>query len=784
MFLKARPLRRFVAFAALAVAILIAVLTGAQAFQQSAEQQAQVSTGRADYLLALPLFEPSGEDLGISNSDVLLAMREAGAVNARVAFESYQVPIDGHSGLWMNLSEHDWSANPFPDRYSLVSGRFPAEPGEVAISQGLVSALGEEGSIALAGGTLELDVVGVILDDANRSGPLGLVAPGTWQKAGSSSGSFDVTATRMFYWDSAEPPQRVVEAVAEELRVVLAEPPPLEDLLSEVSAHRALHDPSLYSELAVLILAAPAAVGLIGGWAGTRFIRRIRDTLLAIGIARTALAGIGAILGSALAAGIGGAGAGLLLGLAIRPVLDAFSNRGLGPIYGLELFIPLVVGALVVGASLGTLNIVKRDSDRARVEGGGFVPTFAQVLPGVSLILFFGGVFSAQSSDLNVRFLAPFLFGSAVVILAPLILGFAQHIRADSLPVTLAFRQLSANRRGASWATVGLASILMLSFSTLLVNYSVVATANEEAFSRVPEGQAQLVPPPSVSESDALRIIEGIDEYAGLSDAILLGTATGVLGSNDGAIMIVEGPRDVERLLEVSLSSTEADAMERGALLRFKGPALEEETVRLRAGESVVVPVVRISDKTAKYSTFGALITQQAADELGLSAGQSFWVYTDISDAQRQLLDEAPTALGFDPLWLIMYEPPAVRSEPPVTLFMGFSAGLLGSLLIAYYSSVTTRNLRPTLAALQSVGVRSRWLSTVSLVQVGAVVAAAVVFALIGAVVATLLSTQTWLTNAEFHVPWASLGLLLATVVVGALVSQLVARRRLSYSER
>ena len=710
-------------------------------------------------------------------------MREAGAADPRSGFEVGQVPIDGHPDVWMNLSEQDWAADPFPGRYVLIDGRLPTTPGEVAISHGLVEALGR-GPISLAGGGLYLTIVGVIRDDANRAAPLGLVAPGTWNSTGLTSGTFDMSATRLLYWSSEEPPLQVVKAIASVLNDAGVQPLPMDELLMSVTDHRAFHAARLYSELGVLILLGPIAAGLIGGWSGSRFVRRIRDTLLKIGIPRTALAGATAIMGSALFASLVGVGIGLLAGVALRPLLDAFSNRWLGPIYGFDTFVPLVVGAMLVGSGLGMMNIVKRVSERPRAERRNFVPSFAQLLPAISLLLVFVGVFCAQHSDLNTRFLAPYIFGSAVVILAPLALGLARRVRTNSLPVTLAFRQLGTERRGASWVTVGLASLLMLSFSTLLVNYSVVATANEQTLSRVPEGQAQLTPPPSVSKDETFELRDKISDYVGVADPVSLGFAAGRSESGDGPIMIVQTPRDVERLLGVTLQSSEIGAMEKGALLRFKEPSMISETVQLDAGGNVTVPVVQITETVASNTIFGGLITQATADRLQMLTGHSMWVYADVSEEQLRLIAEAPSALGFDPRWLVTYEPPMMRTEPPVTLFMGFSAGLLASLLVAYYSSTTTRNLRPTLAALHAVGVRPKWLTTVSMAQLGVVILTAAVFAWLGAVIATLLSTQTWITSAQLHIPWASVGLLLATLVAGALISQLFAARRLSYIER
>jgi hypothetical protein len=788
LFSKARPLRRFVAVATVVVAFVIAALTGAQAFQQSAEQQAQGSTGRADYLLALPIPERSGQQTTVSGSLVVAAMREAGAEHSRSGFDVYQVPIDGHTALWMNLTEDDWTTDPFPNRYLLVSGRLPSKPGEVAISERLAESLAQE-PISLAGGALNLVVVGVIRDDTNRAAPLGLVAPGTWQTAGVSSGTFDLSATRLLYWSSEEPPRQVVEAIASELIDMGAEPPQIDDLLAGVFNHQAFHEARLYSELGVLILLTPCAVGLIGGWAGTRFIRRIRHTLLSIGIARTALAGSIALVLSALVAGFAGVGLGLLAGAALRPVLDIFSNRWLGPVYGLESFVPMVITALLVGTGLGTINIAKRDSERPLTERSSterrrFVPSFAQLTPAASLLLVFAGIFCAQSSDLNTRFLAPFLFGSAVVIVAPLALGLTQRVRTKSLPVALAFRQLTSDRRGAAWATVGLASLLMLSFSTLLVNYSVVATSNEQALSRVPEGQAQLVPPPTVAEDDIATLIIQINDYAGVSAPVRLEVASGRLETVEGPIMIVATPRDGERLLGLSLLPGEISAMDEGALFLFNDPRVKKETVRLDTGETVSLPVVQSSETVANHSTWSGLITQKTADDLQLSSGVVTWVYPDVSERQLRALAETPGVLAFDPRWMIAYEPPAVRTEPPVTLFIGFSAGLLASLLVAYYSSAITRNLRPTLAALRSVGVRPTWLTIVTMVQVGVVILTAVLFAWLGAIVATILSTQTWITNVQLHIPWISVGVLLATLVAGALVSQLFSMRRLVYSER
>ena len=196
--------------------------------------------------------------------------------------------------------------------------------------------------------------------------------------------------------------------------------------------------------------------------------------------------------------------------------------------------------------------------------------------------------------------------------------------------------------------------------------------------------------------------------------------------------MIVATPREGERLLGLSLLPSEISAMDEGALFLFNEPRLKNETVRLDTGETVSLPVVQSSESVANHSTWSGLITQKTADDLKLSSGQVTWVYPGVSETQLRALAETPSVLAFDPRWMIAYEPPAVRTEPPVTLFIGFSAGLLASLLVAYYSSAITRNLRPTLAALQSVGVRPTWLTIVTMVQVGVVILTAVLFAWLG----------------------------------------------------
>jgi hypothetical protein len=61
------------------------------------------------------------------------AARSAGADDVMVALVSLDMPVAGRK-QHVTLREGDWGSRPFPDRYELVSGRWGARAGEVAVT--------------------------------------------------------------------------------------------------------------------------------------------------------------------------------------------------------------------------------------------------------------------------------------------------------------------------------------------------------------------------------------------------------------------------------------------------------------------------------------------------------------------------------------------------------------------------------------------------------------------------------------------------------------------------
>lgn len=762
---------------------IVALTMIAQGFQQSSDQLAAAANGRFDYALAWPGEEELGEPGNApAGKDIARAMVAAGADEALVGFVAYQIPLDEKPGTWTNLIELDWPADPFPSRFTVLEGRLPEQPGEVAVSSVLRESIPGD-NLSLADARLSLRVVGVIEDSTGRDAPLGLLSPGTWRSATGGDSLQGLSGAQAFFWNSNDGPATVTSAIGSVFLAASVEMPAMAQTEQAVSSRREIiaQEPTLYSELGVLLIVLPAVAGYISGWAGARFVRRSRDTLMQIGITETRTPAAVAIVGtSALAAALGiivGIGAGFVG----RAILDGTHYREIGPIYGLTALIPISIGLLIVGLVLGMATVrPARKGNRVVHEGPRYGPLL-QFSPAVSAAFVFAGVFVGQSADLNVRLLSPFLVGLAVVCLIPFALLLVQQINAKTPSVHLALQRLRADRKGASFVAFGLGSIMLLSFSTLVINYSAVASDNARIFAQVPPGQVQFAP---ITQDDTSGLREAIESYVGVAHPILLSMASAATELNSGPIGIVDSPDDLERLLGATLSDDVRAQMLAGGVVRHFDISATTETLRLDDGSTIPIAVAPLPEAVDAYQQYAGFITSAVASELDLTIVNPTWVYVGLTGEQSSLFAEAAVRLEVPADWLRVHEAPNLRTEPPVIMLIALIAGVLGAVLIAYYASAMTRSLRPTLAALRAIGISSRWLRIVLVVQVGVVAVTATFVAFVAAAIATYVSTITWLTTAQLYIPWGSIGLLVAVVILGALLALVLAGRKLSVAER
>jgi len=782
-FARAKPVRRAATLILVVVATVISLIMVVQSTQTSGEQSAMALVGNSDYSLRLPTPLVLGADQATSNDDVLAAMRDAGATSAHAGYFVGQVPVDGQPELDPNLWELDWNSDPFPKRFTLRSGHLPIEPGDVAISTTLADNLPEGAKgISLAAGTFELRVVGVVSDDTQRDASFGLVAPGTWDSAAELEvDRSGVAGAREFYWDDDTAPDLMVDVIVDTLKASDAALT-VDETLPAVADRAGLEaDKSrLYSELTVLLLLAPFAAALIGSFIGSRFVVRIRATLFQIGVSRTRLAGVVSIGGTAALASVAGIGVGIALGLAVRPILDNFSTKALGPVYGLETIAPSLVAVTIVGVSFGMLRLSGGSIEPRRVRAG-WIPSLGQVLPTISIVLVIAGLICAQSSDLNIRFASAYLIGFAVVVLAPVGITLLALLRPSSPPVLLALRRVKAELKHSGWTAIAVASILMLSFSLSTIFYSAVESANAQAAAKVPPGQVHLTIPEATPDGEGLRV--SFEEYADLGEPVEFARAEMSPELSDGAIIIVDGRQELERLLDISLSGSQAAAFESGSVLRPKPSPGGVEAFSTGA-ESFELPLVQVEGVDPSFARYGGFAIKSLVDDLGVATTQSTFAYLSVTSAQQLRVDAAPDALNFNPGWIREYQPPKLRSEPPEMILIAIVAGLVAGLLMAYFAASNTRALRPNLAALRSIGVRPIWLTSVVGVQIGAVLVVSVTFALLAALVASYSAFRLWMTSVQLHIPWLSISLLAAALLVMAASATLAAGKRLNAVER
>ena len=181
-FMRTRPMRRSAAIGFVTAAALMVVFVSLQGFSQSSEQVVQRDLGRFDARAGL------GEGFGLGPGEAgatraaTTAADRAGASDAMVLLESFDVaPAIGDPPPVTTFQEADWASRPFPDRYSLIDGRWPDKPGEAILTPSLADATKHDKVVPVLSGNEKLRVVGRVTDRYATASSKILAAPGTWR---------------------------------------------------------------------------------------------------------------------------------------------------------------------------------------------------------------------------------------------------------------------------------------------------------------------------------------------------------------------------------------------------------------------------------------------------------------------------------------------------------------------------------------------------------------------------------------------------------------------------
>ncbi|GLZ35257.1 hypothetical protein Lesp02_74440 [Lentzea sp. NBRC 105346] len=495
-------------------------------------------------------------DLGRFDAKVDTEESLAGSMVALSSLDIRPPVVDAPATKYVEM---DWTADPFPARYQLVSGRWPSRPNEVVVNNNHKLPTG-------------LRSVGVVRDRFSGWNTI-LAAPGTWATLGTGG------VTRTVYWNG---------------------PAAAGDALGTVVT-RDSHEPRSWIErfplaywipaLTLPLLTVLAIFGLTLAWA-----RRTRTLLHAIGVRQTSVAiaatawtMIWTVLGSA--AGVG-------IGLVVRAIIARDRVEPLSPLPGLTEPVSQILVCTLAACALyfraktpaGTASTARRCL--AILLGGVIVLQVAQT----------GGVVGAMLLTATV--------GAVVLLLAPDVVRYLAGLLPQRDPrLRLGGNQLRA--RGASAVAVLTAA---LAPALAMITFLATDIANQEAKAIPDAAPHQIVvsgrngigyaPPPEVVAAVTTKISGPVIRTRYLADRRLL---------------VVDRVEDVAALDNRTLTPAETDGLNRGRILTFTDPTWQATVSGVMLGDvtdgtPAAVVFVNVPDDDA-------IKAQQAVLDAGLGHG-------------------------------------------------------------------------------------------------------------------------------------------------------------------
>ncbi|WP_306214340.1 hypothetical protein [Actinoplanes sp. RD1] len=740
-----------------------------------------------------------------------------GARDVTVVLSATDVQVATTPVRTFTMLETSWAAEPYPARYRLLSGRWPAAPGEVAVTDTADLPATPGTTLPVLGGGATLRIVGTV-DDRYATTTNLLVAPGTWAGLDPGlAGRFPALGAQPFVlWnDAGAGPDAVVTALTDAVRRAreAGAPEASPDFVGQTVTLRAdLLDrpertwidktPAGYTIPALLL--PVAAVWLVFGL-GARSARRAVTRTVMVGVRpRTAVAATtAATLLWCLAATAAGLLAGLGIGSAARVVVAGVRDRPAGPVGGLLLpvlqFVALVVVTGVVAGGVRARSrsgVVRR---RLPVRTAARLRDARQLLTvatGCYAVLYAFGV----DSPAKAMMLAG-LVTAAVLLAVPELFRLLLRLLPEGGPRRrLARRQLAADPQRAM---AGLAVLTLLlggcaGFLTLLS--TMLRTADTQAYPDTLPGQVLLtdrasavLPPPAAVERIARAAAEphatGRAElrYAFLTDRNGDLAIAAARQGRIGNLLVLDSPEQVEQLVGHALTARQRAALTGGGLAVWADAPDPDTPARVeitddgrQVGLTAELPSAAVEAGLAgwRVGTDGVLLTDTATRlRLPVTAhGPVLWSGLDAAEATA--VQQAVERAGLDARTVQLYAAPPPPVPPAALVATAVASFLLVLAATLTATRAQTRVLRGYLATLIAVGISPSWGRQVLCYQLGALTLLATALAgVIALVPALVISVRV--TGFVLSVPWGQLAVLLASIYLATGLAALHALRRL-----
>ncbi len=388
------------------------------------------------------------------------------------------------------VREADWSRTPFPARYSLATGAWADEPGEVVVAvrdPGTAPRPGE--TVDLLSGRMPLTVVGVAEDRFTADTPTLLTGPDTWSAVPADTAALfpAVSAYPVVFWDGSRE-QAMGRAIATHLRPV-ADPARADRLraLVEDSVVRPsdliANAPRAADTGNSLAYAVPSvAISLVGALVAAGLLlptlarNRVRLREAGVPPRTSALLPALAALPPMLTALVVGVALGAVLAAAARPVVHAWHDQPLSPLtVPLDPVAKLLASVVLVLSVLVVWTTRSATAPAAPAPGGGSKPTrertsrdlrhWVAVLAGVGVL----AALPRASSPTAAMVLATLSIAVGAALAPDVLARVARRLPDRDFRVRLGVRQLGASTSSAQ--TTLLATVVVgcsIAFTVLL----------------------------------------------------------------------------------------------------------------------------------------------------------------------------------------------------------------------------------------------------------------------------------------------------------------------------
>ncbi|MGW0839344.1 hypothetical protein ACWD26_04115 [Streptomyces sp. NPDC002787] len=834
---RSRALARSVAIVFVAALLVMGMFVTLRTLSLSGEQVADNELGRfgakVGYGSGVSL--SPGDDTFLA--DLRSRVRDAGATHPEVVLSATDVQLNTTPARNVTALESDWTSRPYPERYELLSGKWPSRPGEVAVTEpgDVRTPVGETLTVL---GDVRLKVVATVDDRAAGTTNL-LLGPGTWAGLDPAlSKGFPVLTAQMDVLWAGDREQAVVDAFTAAARTWAegrTDSPEADAIRQDgqnaVAATLVTRDqvvarpqktwiektPAGYTVPSLLVPAA--AVLLVFGLNGRRF-RRTTASLTSVGVARTtaAVAPALAALAWSLAAAVCGAVAGVVVGIGARLLISHLLDHPAGPLDDLASpALRLLAVVLATGLVAGAVLARTRRDEPARPHGeddsaqGTDRPSGRRARDARHLLAVAAWCATVVyatwvDSPAQAMILTGILIAAVLLIIPEVFSGVLRLLPEGGPRRRLVRRQLAADRSRACAALAVLTVLFGASLGYVTLLDTLIRTAEKQSYPAVLPGQVLLAghesdtfPPGEalLRAVDASNALDGLPrtEPRYLMDGDADNPRMASREGNDGSLLTADTPTDVERLIGSRLDSTQTSVLRDGGLLVWAhasdaptGPNAHTRLV-VRRGDKVLgstaeLPEAPVDVSPAEWRTGSdGIMLRATADSLDLPIQTHGPIMvTGVPDTEARALQQAVVNAGMDAGAVLIHVEPDDPVPPAALLATAVGLVLLALAAVLAATRSQTRILRRYLARLIAVGIPPRWARQVLLCQHAVLIA---VSTLLGLVIAMLPSVvlASQISGFVLSVPWWQLGVLAAATYAAALLAAVLSAHKLRVTE-